>query len=149
MKEILEKVMEQFKADDVECHIETVNGVDTLRLIPVGFGPDHDNSVVMEICRIPMDDADDCCYIQFYTTVAVNLKEKDYPEILLKLNEVNLSTLVGYYGILAESGMVYHKAIMRLPMMSDDKLAEAVIGTAYDCFAVIDFNFEEMLRIIE
>ena len=147
MREILEKVLAQFKEDEVECHIENVNGADTLRLLPTGFGPEHDGAVVMEICRIPMEDVEDCCYIQFYTTVVVELEKKDYPDILMKLNDINLSTLLGYFGILAESGMIYHKAIMRLPMMSDDELVSALIGTAYDCFAVIDFSYEQLMNI--
>lgn len=107
---------------------------------------EHYNAV-MEVCKIPMDDDDDCCYIQFYTTIVVDLEEKDYPDILLKLNDINLSALLGYYGILAEAGMIYHKAIMRLPIMSDDELAKQIIGTAYDCFSIIDFNFQDLESI--
>ena len=147
MKEILEKELAHYNEEGVEGHIEEVNGADTLRLIPTGFGNDKDSTVVMEVCKIPMDDDDDCCYIQFYTTIVVDLEEKDYPDILLKLNDINLSALLGYYGILAEAGMIYHKAIMRLPVMSDDELAKQIIGTAYDCFSIIDYNFQDLENI--
>ena len=149
MKEILEKVLAQFTSDEVDGHIEEVNGADTLRLLPTGFGPNHDNTVVMEICRIPMEDVDDCVYIQFYTTIVVDVDKESYADILLQLNEINLSALLGNYGILSESGMIYHKAIMRLPLMSDDELAKAIIDTAYDCFAIIDYNYEQVSAIFE
>lgn len=147
MKEVLEKVLAQFKEDGIDGHIENVDGTDTLRLIPTNLGPDGDSTVVMEMCRIPMEDEDDIYYIQLYTTIAVGLEEKDYPNILVKLNDINLPMLMGYYGILAESGMIYHKAIMRLPAMSDDDMAKHLTGTAYDCFAVIDFTFQQLKDI--
>jgi len=148
MRAILEKVLEKIKADEIDCHIEEVNGADTLRILPEMLGPNHDATVVMEVCRIPVEGVDDCGYYQFYTTVAIDLDKEKYADILLKLNEVNLTSLLGNYAILSESDMLYHKAIMRLPNLSEDEMVEALYGTAYDCLAVIDYDFENVMDIV-
>lgn len=147
MRAIFEKILEKIKADEIDCHIEEVNGADTLRILPEMLGPNRNAGVVMEVCRIPMDGVDSCGYYQFYTTVAIELNAEKYADMLLKLNEVNLTSLLGNYGILSDAAMLYHKAVMRLPNLSEDEMAECLLGTAYDCLAIIDYDYEKVVGI--
>lgn len=148
MKEILEKALARAKADGFEGHIEEVNGADTLRLLPENLGPNENVTVVMEIYKIPMKDVEECGYYQFYTMLEKDLDKARYADILVELNELNLTAIIGSYGILTEEGILYHKATMRLPVMDDDALADNLIGSAYDCLAVIDYDIAALVDII-
>lgn len=148
MRKILEKVLARIQADEINGHIEEVNGADTLRILPEMLGPNHNAGVVMEVCRIPVKDVEECGYYQFYTTVVVELDKERYPEILMGLNELNLTSLLGNYNILSDSAMLYHKAIMRLPNLNEEDMVEAILGTAYDCLAIIDYDYENIMKIV-
>lgn len=92
------------------------------------MGPDNDGVVVMEICRVPIDDDEGCGYYQLYTTIFKELETERYPEMLVALNEINLSTVLGNYGILATHQMLYHKYVMRLPGMRRRRHCEGAPG---------------------
>ena len=49
------------------------------------MGPDNDGVVVMEICRVPIDDDEGCGYYQLYTTIFKELETERYPEMLVAL----------------------------------------------------------------
>ncbi len=148
MKELFEKVLARLKEDGFEGHIDNVNGDDTLRILPDNLGPAEDSSVVMEICRIPMKGVEECGYYQFYTMLEAELDRSRYPEMLVVLNELNLTTILGNYAILSEEGILYHKAAMRLPAMGDDDLAENLLGMAYDCLAIIDYDIPNLVEVL-
>ncbi len=149
MKQILEKVLARVVEDGIEAHIENVNGAETLRLLPGDLGPAEDSKVVMEICKIPMKDIDDCGYYQFYTMLEADLDKEIYPKLFAALNELNMTTILGNYAVLTEERVLYHKAALRLPTMDDDALAENLLGMAYDCLAIIDYDVPALLEILK
>ena len=103
----------------------------------------------MEICRVPIDDDEGCGYYQLYTTIFKELETERYPEMLLALNEINLSTVLGNYGILATHQMLYHKYVMRLPACADGDTVKALQGTVYDILGIIDNDMLELAKAID
>lgn len=144
----LEKLLESFQNDDIAGEIDSSDGTETLRIAPDQMGPDGDGIVVMEICRIPIDDEEGCNYFQLYTSIFKDIEPEKSPAVLASLNELNLSTPLGNYGILTSHQMLYHKYTMRLPACSVEELAKALYGTAYDLLGIIDNDMPQLARII-
>ena len=144
---ILEKLLEFLADDGIAGEIDSSDGTETLRIAPDRMGPDNDGVVVMEICRIPVDD-EDCSYWQLYTTIFKELETGKYPEILSALNEIDLSTVLGHYGILTTHQMLHHKYVMRLPACSGDDAVKALQGTVYDILGIIDSDMPELAKAI-
>ena len=146
---ILEKLHELLANDDIAGEIDSSDGTETLRIAPDRMGPDNDGVVVMEICRVPIDDDEGCGYYQLYTTIFKELETERYPEMLVALNEINLSTVLGNYGILATHQMLYHKYVMRLPSCADGDTVKALQGTVYDILGIIDNDMLELAKAID
>lgn len=146
---ILEKLHELLANDDIAGEIDSSDGTETLRIAPDRMGPDNDGVVVMEICRVPIDDDEGCGYYQLYTTIFKELETERYPEMLVALNEINLSTVLGNYGILATHQMLYHKYVMRLPARADGDTVKALQGTVYDILGIIDNDMLELAKAID
>ena len=66
---ILEKLHELLANVDIAGEIDSSDGTETLRIAPDRMGPDNDSVVVMEICRVPIDDDEGCGYYLLYTTI--------------------------------------------------------------------------------
>lgn len=147
MKKILETLAEKIKTEGVETFVDDSDGTDTLRIAPDTIGPDDDGVIVMEICRIPVEDVEDV-YIQLYTTVAKDIAKDKFADTLDKLNEINLRTLLGSYHILTEYGMMYHKYVLRLPRSSEEFLMENIFRAICDCVAIIDNDYPELLSAL-
>lgn len=145
---VLEKLLESFQNDNIAGEIDSSDGTETLRIAPDQMGPDSDGIVVMEICRIPIDDENGCSYYQLYTTIFKDLEPERFPEMLVSLNEMNLSTVLGNYGILTTHQMLYHKYVLRLPACPDGELARALYGTAYDLLGIIDNDMPALAKAI-
>lgn len=145
---ILERLYESLANDDIAGEIDSSDGTETLRIAPDRMGPDSDGVVVMEICRVPIDD-EGCGYYQLYTTIFKELEPARYPEMLLALNEINLSTVLGSYGILATHQMLYHKYVTRLPACADGDAVKALQGTVYDILGIIDNDMPELAKAID
>lgn len=145
---ILEKLLESFQNDNIAGEIDSSDGTETLRIAPDQMGPDGDGIVVMEICRIPIDDESGCSYYQLYTTIFKDLEPEKYPATLASLNEINLSTVLGNYGILTSHRMLYHKYTLRVGACPGEELAKALYGTAYDLLGIIDNDMPELAKAI-
>lgn len=145
---ILERLLEIFRDDGIDGEIDSSDGTETLRMIADQLGPDRDSAVVMEICRVPIDAENGCSYYQFYTTIFKDLEPEKYPRILSGLNELNLSSVIGFYGILSTHQMVYHKYILRLPPCTEDVTVTALEGTVYDILAIIDSDMLDIAKAI-
>ena len=146
---ILERLYESLANDDIAGEIDSSDGTETLRIAPDRMGPDSDGVVVMEICRVPIEDEEGCSYYQLYTTIFKELEPARYPEMLLALNEINLSTVLGSYGILATHQMLYHKYVTRLSACADGDTVKALQGTVYDILGIIDNDMPELAKAID
>lgn len=131
-----------------EAEIDDSDGTDTLRIAIDTMGEDDDGVVIMEVCKVLISETENG-YYQFYTTVAQGIEEEQYPKSLVELNEINLSTVIGAYGILASHGMLYHKYIAKL-VPADDKTTEDYLkDTIDDILAIIDNDYEELFGAIK
>lgn len=148
MKNIMDKLAERIGKEGPEVSVDCSDGTPTLRFAPNNLGPDNDGLVVTEVCRVPVDDVEDACYIQIYTTVAKDLEKDLSPTILRNLNEINLRTLLGSYHILSEYEMMYHKYILRLPLGSEEFLCDNIYAAVSDCIAIIDNDYLDLLNAI-
>ena len=59
----------------------------------------------------------------------------------MKLNEMNISSLLGFYGILDEYGMVYHKHIAKIKEASPEQMAEELFDMICDIYGEIDNDY--------
>ncbi len=148
IRKVFEELEEMIKNMGVEAEIDSSDGTDTLRIIPDNIGPDEDGTVVMEVCSIPIEETTDH-YIQIYTTVAKDIEKQLYPHILEKLNEINLTTVLGGYNLLSDYGMMYHKYVLRLQDGSDEFLKDNIYGAVSDVFAIIDSDYLKLLASLK
>lgn len=146
MREIFEKLKEKIEAEGIAVELDDTTKDITLRIMPENIGPDADAMVVMELCRIPVDD-EECDYFHFYTTIAKGLNPEFYGKNLLELNEMNLITLLGAYGILTDGDMLYHKHVSRISKCDDEKLVMDLLLTIVDIFGVIDMDYAKLLSV--
>lgn len=147
MEKVYQIIEEEMKNRGVESQIANSGEDLTLRIMPENMGPDEDGVVITEVCRVPVED-EEYDYFQIYTTVAKEVGEEVYPRAMLKLNEINLSTLVGFFGILGSYGMVYHKHVAKIRTDSPEKMAKELFDMICDVYGVIDNDYADVFFAI-
>lgn len=148
MQELFELIADRMKKEGVDTQIDNSDGDIILRIIPDSIGPDEDGVVITEICKVPFEN-DEYGYFQIYTTIAKDVEKEVYPRALVKLNEMNLSSLIGFYGILSDYGMVYHKYIAKIREAAPAQMANELFDLICDVFGGIDNDYVEVFGAIK
>lgn len=101
----LEKAMEEFKEDSVFLK-KRGEAPDTLRLL-LAVGEEGDDLVVMDVAVYQFENG--LQMLQFYTVVVTDVEEKVLPELLCRINQLNLPVPLGAFGYFEDDCQVYHK----------------------------------------
>lgn len=144
MQAVYDSIIKSLKEEEIDAHTDISGGDLILRVMPDRMGPDEDGMVVMEVCRVPIDDEYGHGYYQLFTTIAKDLPEEKYPTVLANLNEVNVSAVLGNYAVLSEHGMVYHKYVAKITEGTDEQTAKELLLVIFDVLGVIDNDFENV-----
>ncbi len=148
MDKVYQIISEKMNNEGVETQIANSGEDLTLRIMPQNMGPDDDGVIITEVCRVPVED-DEYGYFQVYTTVAKDVAEDVYPRAMLKLNEMNLCMLLGFYGILGDYGMVYHKHVAKVKTGSDEQMANELFDTICDIYGSIENDYVDIFLALK
>ena len=99
MKKLFERLGRELEENGVEWSIDESKGDAALRLLIDGIGPDEDGTILIELSKVPVENTD-AGYYYYHTNIAMDIDAPTIPAVLTKLNEINLRTVVGNFGIL-------------------------------------------------
>lgn len=109
---------------------------------PDALGPYENGCIIMEISGIAGEEDGWLCF-ELLTSVAKNIPLEKFGGLLVKLNDLNKREMPGCYGLLDESGILFHRYTLFVPenaALPEEYLAEAmgqVLGR-------IDLDFMEL-----
>lgn len=115
---------------------------------PDALGPHENGRVVMEISGFEREENDGYMCFEFLTSIAKNIPYEKYGSLYVKLNDLNKSEMLGCYGILDESGILFHRYTLFVPVAAQqpqELLAEAM-GQILER---IDMDFIELFLALE
>lgn len=148
MKKLFERLGRELEKNGVEWTIDESKGDAALRLLIEGIGPDEDGTILMEISKVPVENTD-AGYYYYHTNVAMDIDAQTIPAVLTKLNEINLRTVVGNFAILSEERVMYHKYVLRTPVMDEEALYKLLDDTLVDVIATVDNEFVDLFLALK
>ncbi len=106
------------------------------------------NRALMEIMVLPYEVEQGQIIVQFYTTIAINMREGNIAPALRELNTMNVSIPVGAVHIFEDFKQLYHKHSVVLKEDWDEETKLEVATTALlNCLNIVDFIYDEALII--
>ena len=148
MKELFERLGKELEESGAEWRVDGEGDDATLRLAIEGMGPDNDGLIITEISRVPDENAK-AGYYYFHTSIAMDIDAPTIPAVLANLNEINLSTVIGHFGILSEERVMYHKYVLRTPLIDGEELYNTISDTLVDVIATVDNEFEAVFLALK
>lgn len=118
---------------------ETADNGGVLRSFARGLGM-FDRNAIVEITWMQFaDDAENACpVLQFYSTLAADIEEKDVPGIRRRLTDLNEQTMLGHYGHYAPLQQLYH--CYRLPVDLDSPESSLML---------VGYSIKQILRQLD
>ncbi len=148
MKKLFERLGRELEENGVEWSIDESKGDAALRLLIDGIGPDEDGTILIELSKVPVENTD-AGYYYYHTNIAMDIEAPTIPAVLTKLNEINLRTVVGNFGILSEERVMYHKYVLRTPVMDEEALYKLLDDTLVDVIATVDNEFVDLFLALK
>lgn len=148
MSKVLEILNERLAGEGVEIKLGERDGETTVNAILEGMGEDEDGAIVCEISQVAADDAAGDVYYSFYTVIADHLEESTHGGTLMNLNTMNAELLIGAYGILTETGTIYHKYVCKVLPMKDTAVAELLYSVFVDVVASVYNDYDRIFSAI-
>lgn len=143
MKKLFERLGKELEDSGVEWSINESSGDAALRLLINGIGPDGDGTILTEISKVPVENTD-AGYYYYHTNIARDIDAQTIPAVLAKLNEINLQTVIGNFAILSEERVMYHKYVLRTPVVDEEALYKLLDDTLVDVIATVDNEFVDL-----
>ncbi|MGN1341294.1 MAG: hypothetical protein ACI4WS_13460 [Oscillospiraceae bacterium] len=137
----------QLEEHDIEFRLNE-EGAPAVMVEPDSMGPYDNGRVIMEISGISREEEDGYMSFEFLTSIAHNIPFEKYGDLLVKLNELNKREMLGCYGLLDDSGILFHRYTLLVPEATEHPeydLAEAM-GLLLDR---IDKDFMELFKALE
>ncbi len=148
MSKVLDILNERLSNDGVEIKLGERDGETTVNAILEGMGEDEDGAIVCEISRVAEDEETGDSYYSFYTVVADHLEESVHNGTMMNLNTMNAELLIGAYGILTETGTIYHKYVCKAMPMEDEQIAELLYSIFVDVVASVYNDYDRVFASI-
>lgn len=148
MKKLFERLGQELEESGVEWSIDESDGDVSLRLVIEGMGPDEDGTILIQLSKVPVENSD-AEYYYYHTNIAMDIEAATIPAVLANLNEINLRTVVGSFGILSEERVMYHKYVLRTPVMDEEALYKLLNDTLVDVVATVDNEFMEVFLALK
>lgn len=104
----LETLSGKLTADGIENVFGIIDGDSpVLRATPDNLGSQSNGGIMMELCFVSIGEDD--VMLQVYSTLADRIPKEFNSEILSFLNNLNLTALVGAFGVYEQGGQVFHR----------------------------------------
>lgn len=145
MEKIYDLIIKELAQVKITAEISVEDGDVLLNVFADEMGPDKDDEVLMELEKLEIDD-DGHGYYQMITIIDNNMPHELEPVILKRLNDLNKSTALGFYGILEDSGLLYHRYVAKLPNGSDEYTVNELIELIFDVLGVVNSNYNSIFR---
>ena len=151
-KRLLEEFNRQFNEAGYETRFKEDEELYFLQAAIQGLGDDEEGNALMELCFVPIDeegkeDIGDVILFQIYTTFLLDIPEKKEKNVLVGLNELNMDSLLGAYGIFNEEKQVYHRYITVLNSPDFDQM-KGEVGPALNYILSMVYDDFERIREI-
>ena len=148
-KKVLDEYNRQFKEAGYETRFKEEEGLYILQAGIEGLGEKEEGDALMELCFVPIDDEDnkdvgDAILFQIYTTFLIDMQKKKEKDVLYGLNEINMDSLLGAYGVYSEQKQIYHRYITLLNSSDFDQL-KSEVGPALNF--ILSMVYEDFDRL--
>ena len=148
MSKVLDILNERLSGEGVEIKLGERDGEITVNAILEGMGEDEDGAIVCEISQVAADDEAGDTYYSFYTVIADQLEESTHAGTVVNLNTMNAELLIGAYGILTETGTIYHKYVCKSLMKDDEQTAALLYSIFVDVVASVYNDYDRVFASI-
>ena len=126
-----------------------MDGTFTLRLVLDSIGDAEDGVIVTEVSEVPVEEQDSSySYFHIMSVLANEVTEEKLAETLVKLNEINMETLLGSYSVVADAGALVHKYVLRTPKAAAEQTAEELYNTLVDVVAIVNGDYDRVVAAI-
>ena len=146
MSKVLDILSERLADEGVEIKLGERDGETTVNAILEGMGEDEDGAIVCEISQIAADDEAGDTYYSFYTVIADHLEESTHTGTMMNLNDMNAELLIGAYGILTETGTIYHKYVCKVVTKDEEQVAELLYSNFVDVVASVYNDYDRVFE---
>lgn len=146
--ELLEKLQDHLRRAKLDTMLTEVHGVDVLKVTLVGLGDKEQGSAIAEINFMNFDEMDAPVF-QIFTTVALNIDERNIEPCIIELSKYNLEyVLIGTFQVYAPYRQIYHRYTQVL-IGSDEEQTEQA-KAALDLVATqISAAYDDILAYAE
>ncbi len=101
-----------------------------LQIALEAVGHEDNGNALLEFCFLPIPEDDqlpaDLHLFQIYTTLVPKVPAKNKNKVLQTINEVNMESVIGAYGIYEEQMQIYHRHVMVLRGNDHERLMENI-----------------------
>lgn len=148
MEKIYGLVADELNGEGINAETYTADdGTQVLRLTSGQMGFDRDGTVLTELEQMEINDKNHC-YFQINTVIAKEIPREAYPKILMNLNAMNIRSVMGYYGILDDMGLLYHRYVAKFLNASDEQLAAELVEIIFDVLGVVSTDFDDVFEAL-
>ena len=149
MATALEALRDRMAEDTIDMSYDNMDGTFTLRLVLDSIGDAEDGVIVTEVSEVPVEEQDSSySYFHIMSVLANEVTEEKLAETLVKLNEINMETLLGSYSVVADAGALVHKYVLRTPKAAAEQTAEELYNTLVDVVAIVNGDYDRVVAAI-
>lgn len=139
----LEKAMKEFTEDSVFLK-KRGEAPDMLRLL-LAIGEEGDDLAVMDVAVYRFENG--LQMLQFYTVIATDVEEKVLPELLPRINQLNLPVPLGVFGYFEDERQVYHKYNLPVEEPADmDLFTQSAVAIILFIFKILESYCDELYQ---
>ncbi len=144
---ILEQFKEKLNEYGMEARLDNDEDICVLKAELNDLGR-ASNKALMEVMALPYEVEEGQVIVQFYTTIAINMRDDNIAPALRELNTMNVTVPVGAVHIFEEFKQMYHKhSVVLKEEWSDETKLEVATAALLNCLNVVDFIYDEALII--
>jgi hypothetical protein len=151
-KKVIDALESQMNEAGFESLFKEIDGLEVLRVLLDELGEDGKGSAIIEFCFLPFGEdkeglPSDLRLFQTYTTIVGDIPEEKIPDILVKLNEVNIGCILGGFNIYLPERQMYHKYISVVRGNTAEEMLNVIQPAVNWIAATVIESYDEMVSV--
>jgi hypothetical protein len=149
MATALEVLRDRLAEDSMEMTYDNMDGTFTIRLVLDSIGDAEEGVIVTEISEVPVEEPDSKYgYFHIMSVLANEIAEDGMAGTLVRLNEINMETLLGSYAVIPDAGALVHKYVLRIAKEKPEDTAEDLYQALVDVVAIVNGDYDRVVAAI-
>ena len=121
-----------------------------LYLFPDNLGPDSDGSALIEVGVVSaVDEYDENnSFVNIFTIVAKDVAAEHFEAVSRRLDKMNFSALLGFWGLNDATAEIYHKNLVLIRETEPEAFQEYLVSAIRWSLVTADANYEAVLAAL-